>query len=482
MSTCLKPLDKATRHALDTGSLSEDEALEIYRQGPEAVVFALLDLTKQLAEAQGKTDPSIMPSTPSGMIPTYKKPPAKGRGKKRPGGKPGHPGSRRSVPEQIDWQEKHRAKRCPDCNSRLNRCNETRTRYIEDIPEIEPEVTEHTIHRDWCPECKKKVELPVADALPSSQLGNRVLVLSAWLHYALGNTLSQIVEVFNFHLQMKLTEGGLVDMWYRLQAILFAWYEQIQQEALDSAVLHADETGWRVNGKTHWLWCFGNSTLTYFMIDRSRGSPALAKFFIREFDGTLISDFWGAYNAVVCAARQKCLVHLLRELEQTEKYKSPGKHWPEFDKKLRRLIGDAIRLWYRKDELSAKTYASRKDCLHKRLAEMIDTDWHDSHAKRLIKRLRRHQDDMFTFLDQEGVPFDNNHAERSIRPAVILRKNSYGNRSEQGADCQAVLMSVFRTLKQRGHDPIRTVIEAIENYITTKQLPPLPVPKTTSDG
>ena len=60
------------------------------------------------------------------------------------------------------------------------------------------------------------------------------------------------------------------------------------------------------------------------MIDRSRGSPALMKFFIEEFAGTLVTDFWGAYNAVVCALRQTCLVHLLRELEHTEKYKSPG--------------------------------------------------------------------------------------------------------------------------------------------------------------
>ncbi len=481
MATGTSTISDVAAAALRNASLSEQQARDLFRQGEEAVVFALLDLTKQLAEAQGKTDPSITPSTPSGMVPIYKKPPAKRRGKKRPGAKTGHPGSRRLVPEQVDWEEEHRAKRCPDCNGRLKRCHETRSRYIEDIPEVQPEVTEHTIHRDWCPKCKKKVEPPVSDALPGSQLGNRVLVLSAWLHYALGNTLSQIVEVFNFHLQMKLTEGGLVDMWYRLQTILFAWYEQIQQEALDSAVLHGDETGWRVDGKTNWLWCFGNPTLTYFMIDRSRGSPALQKFFTEEFNGTLITDFWGAYNGVACAQRQMCLVHLLRELEQTGEYKSPGKHWPEFAKKLRRLIGDAIRLWRRQGELPSKTYASRKDCLHKRLVEMIDTDWHDSHAKRLIKRLRRHQDDLFTFLEQAGVPFDNNHAERSIRPAVILRKNSYGNRSEQGADCQAALMSVFRTLKQRGHDPIRTTIEAIEQTILTGQLPPLP-PKNTSDG
>ncbi len=347
---------------------------------------------------------------------------------------------------------------------------------------MRPEVTEHTIHRDWCATCRRQVEPPVVAALPGAMLGNRVLALSAWLHYALGNTLSQIVEVFNFHLQMKLTPGGLVQQWQRLQELLDGWYEQIHEEALNSAVLHGDETGWRTEGRTDWLWCFGNSTLTYYLIDRSRGSPALAKFFTQEFAGTLVTDFWGAYNAVSCAARQTCLVHLLRELEQTEKYKSPGDGWPEFAKKLRRLVGDAIRLWRRKAELPVETYASRRAALDRRLAELVDAPWEDAHARRLVKRLRRHRDDLFTFLDQAGVPFDNNHAERSIRPAVILRKNSYGNRSRRGADCQAVLMSVFRTLKQRGHDPIQTVVQAIEHYLVHQQLPPLPTPKSASDG
>ena len=175
-------------------------------------------------------------------------------------------------------------------------------------------------------------------------------------------------------------------------------------------------------------------------------------------------------------------MHLLRELDHTERYKSPGRQWPEFAKKLRRLVGDAIRLWRARPEMAAETYASRRVRLTRRLEELLATPWKDRHAKRLIKRPRRQQNDLFTFLDQPELPFDNNTAERGVRPAVIIRKNSYGNRSEQGADCQAVPISVFRTLKQRGHDPIRTIINALTTYLKTGQPPPLPQPETTSDS
>ncbi|HID74694.1 MAG TPA: hypothetical protein EYP56_01710, partial [Planctomycetaceae bacterium] len=79
--------------------------------------------------------------------------------------------------------------------------------------------------------------------------------------------------------------------------------------------------------------------------------------------------------------------------------------------------------------------------------------WKDAHAKRLVKRLRRHRRHLFALLDQQGVPFDNHPAERAIRRAVIIGKNSHGNRSARGADCQAASMSLFRTLERRGHDP-----------------------------
>ena len=459
-------------------ALTEQQAREIYRQGEEAVVFALLSLAQKVAEPP--PTPLITPTTPSAMIPPYLKPKADGR-RKRPGRKVGHPGSRRPTPEVIDQHVDHLLPCCPDCHGQLTRTKQSRTRIIEDIPEkITPVVTEHTIHRDWCPHCQKAVEPVVTAALPGATLGNRTLVLSAWLHYGLGNTLSQIVAVFNHHLTLKVTPGGLIQMWYRLQAILFAWYLAIQTEALNSAVLHADETGWRVNGKTHWLWCFTTTDLTCFMIDRSRGSPALAEFFKDEFAGTLVTDFWGAYNAVVCARRQTCLVHLLRELKMVDKYGRPGPNWPAFAKKLRRLLGDAIRLKKRKG-VPADEYASRRERLSVRLDDLIATQWEAKDARRLIKRLQRHCDDLLTFLDEADVPFDNNHAERAIRPAVMIRKNSFGNRSDHGADTQAVLMSVYRTLQQRGHAPLKTVVDALTTYLATKELPPLPA-RVTADG
>ncbi|MBK8914672.1 MAG: transposase [Phycisphaerales bacterium] len=98
----------------------------------------------------------------------------------------------------------------------------------------------------------------------------------------------------------------------------------------------------------------------------------------------------------------------------------------------------------------------------------------DRDALRLCKRLRRTADHIFTFLDHPAIPFENNFAERMIRPAVILRKNSQSNRSDRGATTQAVLMSVYRTLKLRGHDPLHTLETALRTCVQTGQLPPLP--------
>ena len=329
-----------------TVGLTQQQAENIYSQGKEAVVFALLQQSQMLAK---KNNLAIAvaedPSPPSSQKPVFTKPNRNDKKRnKKPGRKKGHKGSRRQSPQKIDRTVEHIADCCPDCGGELKRRSSKRKRIIEDIPETASvETVEHVIHRDFCPACDKIVEPVVAEALPKSSIGNGIVILSAWLHYALGNTISQILSVFNFHLQFQISAGGLVQMWHRLSDIFLAWYEEIVEDIQNAGVLHGDETGWRVNGKTHWLWCFTSKTATIFTIERSRGKPVVLKFIKEYFDGVLVSDFWYAYNVLNCA-KQKCLVHLLRELERVWKYKDSSGDWAKFSKKLKRIVRDAIRL------------------------------------------------------------------------------------------------------------------------------------------
>ena len=459
--------------AVVRGELDEAHTLQLCAKCPELVTLALLAAGKRIAELQGKcqTQP-VSPSTPSGMVPIYTKPNTPKR-RKKPGARQGHPGHRRQTPERINQRETHRLKRCPGCGGPLQRCQHKRTRIIEDIPvEIEPVVTEHTIHRDYCPKCKKHVEPVVPDAMPGATLGHHVMALTSWFHYGLGITIAQVVDIVGYHLQTKLTPGGLIDAWRRLAEVLNVWYKQIGDQARQSAHLHADETGWRVNGTTYWLWCFANTRVCYYMIDRCRGSPALQKFFTEVFEGVLITDFWTPYESVCAEDRQYCLVHLLRELEKVD-LKNDSAEWKAFAKKLRRLLRDGMRLRKRPDFAPGK-FPSRVDRLNARLAQLAAEEHLDGDTRRLTKRLRKYAEFLFTFLDYADVAFENNFAERQIRPAVILRKNSQSNRSEQGAATQALLMSVYRTLKLRGLNPTKTIADALRTYVATAQLPPLP--------
>ena len=237
-------------------------------------------------------------------------------------------------------------------------------------------------------------------------------------------------------------------------------------------MLNADETGWRVNGKTHWLWCFATPALTYYAIDPTRSGDVPRRLLAQCFEGTLVSDFFSAYNTLT-SERQVCLVHLLREIEKVSET-NRGAQWADFSKTLKRIVKDAMRLLHRTN-LAPPARARRVNRIHLRLDQLVShTEWSDPDCARLAKRLNQHRYALFTFLDKPEVPFDNNRAERELRPAVIARKNSFHNTSEQGARTQAILMSVYRTLKLRGRDPLETLADALALWIATATLPILP--------
>jgi transposase len=470
--TAVSPtLDPVFVAAFRAGTLTPAQVAAILPSDRAAVIFLLLQLSVTLA---GRTDTLAGTAhQPSGVLPPYAKPSAPPRRNKR-GAKPGHSGVARPRPEQIDHYQTHQLPSCPHCGGELTHTGRRRTRIVEDIPEdLKPEVTQHTIHRDWCPCCKKQVEPPVPDALPNCTLGNRTVVLSAWLHYGLGVTTRQIVEVFNQHLRLSISDGGLTQMWHRLADVFGPWYEQVHRHCLDAGVLHADETGWRVEGRTWWLWCFACTDATFYLLDCSRGHPALDQFFVEEFDGVLVSDFWAAYDAVG-RTKQKCWPHLLRDLKEVDAGSDNGGDWPVFAKRLRRVYADAIRLELARGVMPSAEHGVKLSRLHGRVVDLGVEPWTNLHAQRLGKRLHKYSEELLTFVEFEGVPSSNNHAEREVRPAVLMRKASYGNQSEVGAKTRAVLMTVCRTLKKRGLDPLHTIVTALRAYAATGVLPPLP--------
>jgi len=430
--------------------VTEAEATGLYFSGLKPTLRVLLDYDKRVHEQQAKISDlerqlvlaKHHPSTPSAMRAAFTKANRAAKPKKK---KIKRRGAHRPAPNKIDEIKEHTLTSCPSCSNPLPPPSETRERFTEEIPVVEPHVIKHLIHRYWCRACKKIVEAPVTAALPKSNIGLRTVVYSAWLHYNLGVSFDKIIQLLNFSAHFKISTGGLFGSWHHLARVLQPLYEHIGHSAKLSAVVHADETSWRVNGRTHWLWCFTSKDLAYYLIDRCRGSTVALKVLGDYFAGVLVTDFLGAYGLIRALAKQKCLVHLLREIIRVNLFDS-SPQWITFRNQLKRLVLDALRLGRQRTDLDPDCFQRRKALLRQRLTDLYVRSYSNKNANRLRKRLERHRNEIFTFLDYPGVTPDNNHAERQIRPAVVSRKTSYGNRSAQGANVQAMLLSIFRTL------------------------------------
>lgn len=235
--------------------------------------------------------------------------------KKKPGRKPGTTkGSRRPRPERIDQVRDHTLMACPRCQHPLSEdnCCEVKVRYTEDI-RIERVVSEDRIHHYWCPGCRRKVRDFIA-VLPKSAFGLEPTTLVVTMRFGLGLSYHAIQRWLKQAAGIGITTDALIQISHRLAGILAPVYEDIKQQAQESAYLHADETGWRISGCTAWLWCFCNKHLCLYLIQPSRGSPVIKKVLGDIFKGVLISDFFAAYGVITAIAKQKCFAHLLRTI------------------------------------------------------------------------------------------------------------------------------------------------------------------------
>lgn len=441
--------------------------LDLPRERAEAAIVALWEKAERWEQLEARSKgTSVAPTTPSGMTPVYLKPSARRR-RGKPGRKPGHAGACRPPPQRIDSTCEHRLKTCPHCGTAVDQPIREHTRLIEDIPKVTPLVTAHTIHGYWCRHCQTIVAPKVTAALPRSSLGLRFVVYTAWLHYLVGVSVGNCVKTAAVSLGFPVSPGGLTLAWKNLATLLESQYEAIGEKIRHSGVLHADETGWRINGLTFWLWAFATGQHCYYLIDRHRGAAVVKQVLGTLFPGVLITDFWGAYNAIEALAKQRCYFHLFTELLKVDKLNG-STPWKRFRKKLSRLLNDAVRLADQRQIRSPPIYARRREKLHLRLDQLIAATFDDADAKRLIKRLRRHRHEMLTFLEHEHVSPYNNHAEQQMRTAVHTRKVSQQNRSLEGAKTHAIFLSLFRSAHLQGLNPFEYVLQLAKSALADK--------------
>jgi hypothetical protein len=138
----------------------------------------------------------------------------------------------------------------------------------------------------------------------------------------------------------------------------------------------------------------------------------------RIFKGILICDFWGAYNKINAMAKQRCPYHLFTELVKVDQHNT-SLRWKAFHKKLSRLLKDAIRLSYKQNQLTPENYRRLQLRLQDRPDQFLAAPHRDRDAQRLIKRLKRHPNELFTFLDYPSVSPYNHEAEQHIRNPVL---------------------------------------------------------------
>jgi len=243
-------------------------------------------------------------------------------------------------------------------------------------------------------------------------------------------------------------------------------YDEILDDVKIGTKIWADETGWRVRGKTWWLWIFANERSAYYWPDRCRGGPVVEAILGVIFFGVLIVDGWQAYNKVSCA-KQTCMSHIFRKIRGFIEAYPHYRSIMTFYVQLRRIIKDGERLQRQRKEIGEVAFQRRLQKLKLRLNELLRWNNPNQVLKDIIKKVRRQQANILTFVEHDGVTSHNNYGEYIIKKGVLKRKVSGGSMSEGGVRAYSCLQSIAMTCHLRGisfHTFLKT---SLVHYIRT---------------
>lgn len=375
-------------------------------------------------------------------------------GPAKPSGRPdNHPPANRPQPDQVDQVIPVAIDNCPDCGGGLTD-KQTHSQFQSDIV-VSTVERQFQIESGYCPCCDRRHharhELQTSDALGAAgnQIGPVALTMATEMKHDLGVSYDNVSQFLETYFGIYVNPSTILQAEDRLFEKAKPTFDLLLDALRECQVVHADETGWRIGRVNSWLWVFSSANVTVYAIRYSRGSDVPQEILGDRFDGVLIVDGLNSYD-VLEYTKGQCNAHLLRRVKAMIS-NTKDAELAEHLRALVELIKKSIDFAERREEYSDSYYGRKAAELQTTLEGWVAScdSYNDDELRKLAKHMRKHLQEWFTFLRQKGVPATNNHAERQLRPSVVVRKTNGCNKTLAGALKHAVLMSLIVSCEQQ---------------------------------
>lgn len=407
-----------------------------------------------------------------------KKQKKKAASKNKGGGQKGHKGHFRELLEsdKVDVIVNCQLPAHCLCGGKMKVKEEDYQRHqVHELPEIKLHVTEYRLEKGCCSDCGQKQIGSLPEGVTWGITGPKLTGFMSHLvsRYRLSRRESKdfLSELFKFTISL----GTVFNKHKIVNAALEAPVSELLPMVKESPSVNADETGHKRDGKKQWMWGFVSSAAAYFSIEPSRGKKVL-KALIGDFKNIITSDRYAAYNYFDSSQRQVCWAHLKRDF--TRLSEKDDKIIARIGKSLLAYEATLFDVWHEfkqhritRDELLRQSLPIRKQ-----IEELLEQGSYTDptlKASRFCKNLLDRVYALWTFLSNENVEPTNNHAERSLRHAVIWRKNYFGTRSDYGSEFVARSLSVITTCKLQSKNIFEFLTQTMQSYFSKKSAPSL---------
>ncbi len=394
--------------------------------------------------------------TPPSLRKGWRKPPSQGLGKT--GAPKGHEGTTRPEPTPDKVVDVAPLKRCPSCNTKLEKPTGFEKRIIEEIPEPQPVLAiQYNLPRQTCPCCGLEIITTHPDCPDTGRFGFNTQANVALLKYDGRLPHRKVAEALKRDHQLEITPATVLELNNRTAKKLSPQYLKLIGFVRKSSFIFVDETSLRVAGSKYWVWIFTTEKATLVVIRPSRGKNVLQEILGKTYAGIIICDGHKAYPNYTNRL-QRCWAHLLREAEFI------AQQFPvavPFHKKLLALYRRLVKRYRQKLSNVQRYYFWRNAVL--RLETLLKEATKKDHLKKLVAKIQNGCKSWFTFLLYPEIEPTNNRAERALRETVVQRKIFGCLRNQKGTTNHETIMSLLATGKQRGLNPKTELLNALRS-------------------